>query len=259
MTPKGSAYSYLLDTYSGSSVAYSLRKLSSTYSGNCIRVRRSSDNTEQNIGFVSNVLDTTSLLSFVGAGNGFVTTWYDQSGNGVNMIQTAGGYQPIIVSSGILLTSGGKPILDLYYKNMSNTMSNTISQSVFTCYKNETTLNGSLFTSPFCVINNGIYGGVIQSGSSLSPNVSAGTSSYYINNTINVTTRDGMYTNLVTGTNKILNILNGGSTTSGRLIQYDNTTYTGNFKVFESIIYPTDKTSIKTDINTNINTYYGIY
>ena len=40
----------LLDTNPGASVAYSLRKLSSAYAGSAIRVRRSSDNTEQNIG-----------------------------------------------------------------------------------------------------------------------------------------------------------------------------------------------------------------
>ena len=61
---------YLLDTYAGSSVAYSMRKLNSTYTGSAIRVRRSGDNTEQNIGFdASGNLDTTSLLSFIGANN----------------------------------------------------------------------------------------------------------------------------------------------------------------------------------------------
>ena len=72
--------SLLLDTYPATA-AYSLRKLRTSYSGSCIRVRRSSDNAEQDIGFVGNDLDTASLLSFVGANNGFVTTWYDQSGN----------------------------------------------------------------------------------------------------------------------------------------------------------------------------------
>ena len=98
----------LLDTYSGASVGYSLRKLSSTYLGNCIRVRRSSDNAEQDIGFVSNVLDTTSLLTFVGAGNGFVTTWYDQSSLGRNAIQTTASNQPIIATSGVVNTLNGK-------------------------------------------------------------------------------------------------------------------------------------------------------
>ena len=47
-------------------VAYSLRKLRSAYIGSAVRVRRSSDNTEQDIGFTTQgELDTTSLLSFV--------------------------------------------------------------------------------------------------------------------------------------------------------------------------------------------------
>jgi hypothetical protein len=58
----------LLDTYTGSAAAYSLRKLNSSYSGPVITVRRSSDNTSQDIGFNANGdLDTTSLLSFVGS------------------------------------------------------------------------------------------------------------------------------------------------------------------------------------------------
>lgn len=65
--PKTPAFVGLLDTYSGAAAAYSLRRLSSTYTGNLIRVRRSSDNAEQNIGYDSNnVLDTASLLNFVG-------------------------------------------------------------------------------------------------------------------------------------------------------------------------------------------------
>lgn len=98
---------YLLNLYSGAAVAFSLRKLSSTYSGSAIRVRRSSDNTEQNIGFNgSGDLDTASLSSFVGAGNGFVKTWYDQSGNGRDVTQVNTAYQPQIVSGGTVLTTG---------------------------------------------------------------------------------------------------------------------------------------------------------
>src|SRR5210317_1231364 len=60
-------YPYLIDAVSSSSEsAYSLRQLSSSAT-NCIRVRRSSDDTEQDIGFSSNALDTSSLTNFVGA------------------------------------------------------------------------------------------------------------------------------------------------------------------------------------------------
>ena len=61
---------YLLDSYSGAAAAYSLRKLKSTYVGSAIRVRRSGDNVELNIGFDgSGNLDTSSLLSFIGVNN----------------------------------------------------------------------------------------------------------------------------------------------------------------------------------------------
>lgn len=93
----------LLDAYPNAEVAYSLRKLSNSYAGNSIRVRRSSDNTEQDIGFVNNELDIVSLLAFCGAGNGFVTTWYDQSGKSNNATQSTALNQSQIVSSGVLI------------------------------------------------------------------------------------------------------------------------------------------------------------
>ena len=84
----------LLDTYSGAAAAYSLRLLDSTaYVGSAIRVRRSSDNTEQDIGFnVFGELDTVSLLAFAGTGDAFVKTWYDQSGNSNDATQTNDGF-----------------------------------------------------------------------------------------------------------------------------------------------------------------------
>ena len=107
---KTPSYVPLLDTYSGASAAYSLQKLRTAYTGYAIRVRRSSDNTSQDIGFNSNgTLDTTSLLSFVGANNGFVSIWYDQSGNSYNFEQVTLDYQPDIVISGSLLTKNSKP------------------------------------------------------------------------------------------------------------------------------------------------------
>ena len=93
----------LLDTYSGAAAAYSLRLLDSTYTGSAIRVRRSSDNTEQDIGFnVFSELDTVSLLAFAGTGDAFVKVWYDQSGNSNDATQTNTAKQPKIVSSGVV-------------------------------------------------------------------------------------------------------------------------------------------------------------
>jgi hypothetical protein len=108
--------SFVLDNISKSpTVAYSVRKLSKTYHGFCLRVRRSSDNALLDIGFDTNGdLDTTSMISFVGSSNGFVAVWYDQSGNQNNLKQVTQIYQPKIINSGVLITSNGKPFVGFY-------------------------------------------------------------------------------------------------------------------------------------------------
>jgi hypothetical protein len=95
------------------SAAYGLRRLRRLYTGFCIRVRRSSDNAQLDIGFTSTGdLDIVTLLAFVGTGNGFVTTWYDQSGNGRNATQATANLQPQIVSNGALITENGRPYIN---------------------------------------------------------------------------------------------------------------------------------------------------
>ncbi|MBK6962752.1 MAG: hypothetical protein IPH20_02175 [Bacteroidales bacterium] len=81
---------------------YSFRKLSKQYSGAAIRVRRSSDDAEKDIGFVGRFFDTVDLLTFVGSGNGFVKIWYDQSSNNRHLQRTINISQPIIVKEGII-------------------------------------------------------------------------------------------------------------------------------------------------------------
>jgi len=103
-------FASILDTFPSSAAAYSLRNLSSTYKGALIRVRRSNDNAEQDIfGDYYGNLDTAGLKEFVGANSGFVTTWYDQSGNARNATQTTAANQPRVVNAGIVERSNGKP------------------------------------------------------------------------------------------------------------------------------------------------------
>jgi hypothetical protein len=104
----------LLDNYSGAAAAYSLRRIGpSNYFGPAIRVRRDSDNTLRDIGFTSDgQLDTVGLLDFVGVtGSGFVNTWYDQSGNSRDAAQATAGSQPLVISSGSVVTDGVKNAL----------------------------------------------------------------------------------------------------------------------------------------------------
>jgi hypothetical protein len=97
----------LLDAYPGAAAAYSLRNLSWAYGGSVVRVRRSSDNTEQD--FTAAQVTDGTLTTFCGAGDGFVRTWYDQSGNGNHLGQSITANQPTIVSGGSIIAVNTKP------------------------------------------------------------------------------------------------------------------------------------------------------
>ena len=86
--------------------AYSLRSLTGG-DPKVVRVRRDTDggagdNDEQD--FTASEVSSGALVAFVGSGNdGFVETWYDQSGNNRPLIQTTASEQPLIVESGTFL------------------------------------------------------------------------------------------------------------------------------------------------------------
>jgi hypothetical protein len=266
------APSLLLDLYPSAAAAYSVRKLRSAYSGSAIRVRRSSDNTEQNIGFDgSGNLDTSSLTSFCGSGNGFVTTWYDQSGNGYNATQTTAANQPQIVSSGSVLTLTGigsaRPILS--FDGTNDTFNITpITLGQFTSfYPNKKTASADL---SIWMANNAVV------GNPYTPVIYGNAGTYIHNNTTN------QYFNLTyNNTNYVL--ISGSYSGSVGSIQINNsnialtlatTTSTGTQinniarrtnveyskgSVPEMILYTFDNSANVSAINTNINTYYGIY
>jgi len=101
----------LLDAVPGAAAAYSLRQLSNSYTGPVVTVRRSSDDAEAD--FKASEIDDGTLAAFCGAGDGFVKTWFDQSGNtGRDASQGTAASQPKIVDSGSLVTEGGKPALE---------------------------------------------------------------------------------------------------------------------------------------------------
>lgn len=111
------------DGVSNIRAAYSTRRLLSSYTGGLIRVRRSSDNAEQDIGYVSNGdLDTTSLSSFVGANSGYVTKWYDQSGNGDHLVPVSTANEATLVSSGTIQTVNSKACMNSTAQNQTYTV-----------------------------------------------------------------------------------------------------------------------------------------
>ena len=254
-----------LDVYTGAAAAYSFRLLRTAYAGSAIRVRRSSDNAEQDIGFVSGVLDTASLLTFCGVGDGFVTTWYDQSSNARNLLQTTAAAQPRIVNSGTLdvvnslaamLADGTNDTMTVAY-----TASNPTTQ-FFVYDKVGTTgwlggLLNNISTAPILQL---VATGVLayQQGPQFSP-------TYANNNQALVTLKSS-----TTGTNWAMwgngsAITNSGEnigTTSPNKIELfsrGNGTQFANAYMQEYIVYGSDKTSDRVGIETNINSYYGIY
>src|SRR5579859_662791 len=77
----------LLDTLASPvTAAYSFRKLRAAYAGSAVQVKRASDSTTQDIGFVSNLFDTGSYNTFCNATTCSINIWYDQSTNGSNWV-----------------------------------------------------------------------------------------------------------------------------------------------------------------------------
>ena len=103
----------LLDTYTGAAAAYSVRKLDKDYTGNCMKVRRDSDDAEADIGFDgSGGVDQSAIATHCGASNGFVSVWYDMSGNANNATQATSGSQPQIYNGTAVITRNGKPLIE---------------------------------------------------------------------------------------------------------------------------------------------------
>lgn len=124
---------FLLDLYPNAVAAYSLRKLNSSYNGNCIQVRRSSDNATQDINFHNNEVNVSQIQSFVGSNSAYVTIWYDQSGNGRDLLQTNNTNQPRIMLNGNIDVQNGKPTIFFNgsnnYFNRTQTLSNLLLSS----------------------------------------------------------------------------------------------------------------------------------
>ena len=252
----GGSIPYLLDTYTGATAAYSLRQLSSATT-NVVRVRRSSDNTEQN--FTANQITDGTLTSFCGAGNGFVTTWYDQSGNNRNAIQTTLLNQPQIVINGNVFLENGKPaIKPVAGQNLVANISAGSQYSVFQLDK-----RGSITANYYIPnrggLNNNYYWYNVYNSTLTALGSNSGNPNYYVNGNLFTGTTQGQAWNFDTGNQRILTALNLNlSTWTKYEFQYgigDN-----NFVSFqERILFNSNQSLNRTGIETNINEFYSIY
>ena len=103
----------LLDQYQGA-VGYSLRKLRNAYSGSAIEVRRASDDTTLDVGFIGEDLNTAAIEAFCSGTTGHVSKWYDQVGSN-DAVQAILTRQPVIYESGAVVVSEfGRPSVRCY-------------------------------------------------------------------------------------------------------------------------------------------------
>jgi hypothetical protein len=254
----------LLDVYPGADAAYSVRLLRTAYTGSAIRVRRSSDNNEQDIGFIGNNLNVASLLAFCGVSNGFVTTWYDQSGNNRNAANSTATAQPQIVSNGSILLLNAIPVINFDGSNdllgISNFIQDDNNIAIFSVQK----------------VNN--------SGSGISMMILDGSNAIYLpwnvgnqkwfygngdifNQTTNQTNRRlfALFSNTTNATLNIDSVFKGSRSNQAY-------TYTGlhsigsllfgfynNCSYQEIVIYKTNQTSNVSGIEININNYFKVY
>ena len=105
-------FSGLLDQVRGSSAAYSVRRLSGDYAGPLLRVRRTDDDRELDIGAtVRGDLDLTALGNFCSKSACLVARWYDQSGRRMDAVEANPKQQLLIHSDGSVQARRKRPAL----------------------------------------------------------------------------------------------------------------------------------------------------
>ena len=266
------AATFLLDTYTGASAAYSVRKLDSDYTGDCMRIRRSLDSAESSIGFDSNGdLDTAAIAAFATEGDAFVVTWFDQSGNGNNATQSTTSKQPKIYSSGAMITENGKPAIENEglsrgdHFDLTNPLGNVSLYSVF-CVLEDGVRNPSTGEGSMIFTDNQAdwlwYGSATQIRLNTTGNTKTITTSWSANQRLDYHALNSGTASF--GTNgSALDSVTGltGSIPMNYLLGNWGATgvYNYNGKCQEFIIWPSDQSSNRTGIESDINTYFSIY
>jgi hypothetical protein len=261
--------SYLLDTYSATA-AYSLRQLKTGVTS-VIRVRRSSDNSEQD--FTATEITDGTLTTFTGANDGFVVRWYDQAGSN-NITQSTAASQPKLVSSGTVLTKGSLPAVDFDgsndYLDKSPAFINSIDISSFSVSHSSST--ETVGTVLALAVNTTSTLRVFQD-SRTTPNrnlvINTPTSYAADLSTARVDTNQRLLSSFIDSSKNMSafdNGATGGTNTyvgtfanNGLMVGRQQTTTYLNGGVQEIILFNTDESANRTSIESDINGHYSIY
>jgi hypothetical protein len=227
-------------------LVFSVIKLIPGYTGYCMKVRRSSDNTTQDIGFVDGVLDTASLLTFVGGNNGFVDTWYDQCGSR-NATQSNPANQFQIVNAGTVNTLNEKPSVKTA-AGCSMTFTTVAGKSIFAVTKINSNpsyaalLKGSDYTaSPVVKLNNWR----VYTEANNFPD-----SQYYVNGFNNNPYNNAIRQNIVS----MFRV-----NTSSSINQISDSTYAWIGEIQAILIFETDESLNRISIEESLANKFGMY
>jgi hypothetical protein len=250
-----------LDIAGSAAAAYSLRTLSYAYTGPVVEVRRSSDNATAD--FTADEVENGTLAAWVGAGNdGFVATWYDQSGNSRDATQATAGYQPKIVIGGSVVTANGKPAIYFANNLFATSEINLSAVSVLLVANSERNPGQSSTwvghsTSPGLYVQiDAANGSWNFSYPSLRRVYIQGASQMNLGAMTASPTETATFVNGVPGQT-------GGAVTFkmdkiGSYAQYLGGPYSALGKIQELIIYPSDQSANRTAIEGNLCWHYGL-
>ncbi len=250
-------------------VAYSLRSFDSSADPNVVNVRRSSDNATQD--FKASEITDGTLATWVGSGNnGFVATWYDQSGNNRDAVQTSAASQPRIVNSGAVVTENSKPAI---WMNIGGSTASRLLPPA--SFRAANINNYSLFTAQKPSGASGLFGvrvGNAPDNRGYLPYNSGGTNYASYGDTLTAISlgsppTDSQLLSFIAGSTQgnAQAFLNGSSQGSVSLQDHEQigTTAIGQGSntgtMQEVVMFHNDQSANRTTIEGDINTYYSIY
>lgn len=247
----------VLDKYPGAAAAYSLRKLSNTYSGSAVEVNNGV--AVADIGFDSDGnLDLVALGAHCGARDGTISKWYDQSGNGFDAIQNTSGSQPKIYDSieGVVM-SNQRPAVD--FNGTNHTLKTSNFASLIGAPNFYTSVVSYDDTADQYWIDSDAPGrsatGIISNNFSIRgvPGTTA-TTGQHVTSVSQLSTGATMF---IDGAQALTNASSNLTTHTNILISDNALPFDGKYQ--ELILWDSDQAANRTDIEADLNTYYAVY
>jgi len=220
---------------------------------------------EANIGEVYGIAGIPAYDNTV---NGFVETWYDQSGNGNDATQLTASNQPKIVDSGTLVTAtNGLPAMRVLGNTQSFGLSQNLSFSDFSAFY---VVKHQAIGSSISWLGDSGGGDYLRYSGGSYQIRAQGVQTAFIDFDTTISTGDDYLLSAVRGSNTLKFFIDGSAqantvSSSGtfdvqKLFQRGgNTTQTLNGFAQELILYPSDQTANRPAIEANINNQYDIY